>query len=115
LQEGKSKYLRAALIASAVLSFLVVGWVTIGNMDEEKSGRKETTLVGSTSDCWPVFSSVLKSGAQVECIDVRHSKIPKRICVKGDTQGELFGAKFSPGEYNLFWIQIREGPLRSKA
>ncbi len=115
----KTGLLRIDWVAAAFLMVLclsVGGCSTLRLNDSEKSTSGETIVLGviQVEPSGPYFR-MHQTEAFVRFFDVRNTSTGERTRVQVIEKAEKFVTKLSPGHYELFRIQIGEGPFRSEA
>ncbi len=107
-------WVAAGLLISMCL--LLVGCSTWGLPDPENSVSDESIVLGIVQvEARGPFFRMHQTAAQVRFFDVRHTNTGKRSRVDMTGHAERFVTRLSPGHYELFRIQIGEGPFRSEA
>ena len=96
--------------------FLVVGCVTSDSKNVEKTNNKEAMVVGfiHMEPTGPFFRRH-QTEPIARFFDVKNSTTGEWSRVNLTTDSKSFETKLSPGHYELFRIQIGEGPFRSEA
>ena len=116
---GKTGHRQIAWMANGLLilmCLLMVGCSTWDVHNPEDSISNESIVLGivQLKARGPYFR-MHQSAAQVQFFDVRNTQTGKRTRVDMTENAERFVTNLSPGHYELFRIQIGEGPFRSEA
>jgi hypothetical protein len=96
--------------------FLLTGCATWESKELEGGAKSESVVVGviQVETKGPYFRMHQKE-AFVRFFDVRNNKTGERTRIHIEPEAEMFVTKLSPGGYELFRIQIGEGPFRSES
>ena len=96
--------------------FLLTGCATWESKELEGGAKSESVVVGviQVETKGPYFRMHQKE-ALVRFFDVRNNKTGERTRIHIEPEAEMFVTKLSPGDYELFRIQIGEGPFRSES
>ncbi len=116
---SKTRLLRIDWVVAGLLMSLclhLVGCSTSGLNDVEKPTPDQSIVLGfiQVAPRGPYFR-MHQTEASVRFFDVRNTNTEERTRVQMPEKAERFVTKLSPGHYELFRIQIGEGPFRSEA
>ena len=105
-----------AVLVLMVAWFLLTGCATSESKELEGGAKSESVVVGviQVETKGPYFRMHQKE-AFVRFFDVRNTKTGERTRIRIEPEAEMFVTKLSPGDYELFRIQIGEGPFRSES
>ncbi len=115
----KTGLLRIEWVAAGVLIALCLylgGCSTSGLNTSEMASSEKTIVLGliQIEPRGPYFR-LHQAEALVRFFDVRNTNTAERSRVQVTEKAERFVTRLSPGHYELFRIQIGEGPFRSEA
>ncbi len=115
----KTGFLRVNWVASGfmvMMCLLLVGCSNRGLPDSENATSGESIVLGlvQVEARGPIFR-LHQAAAQVRFFDVKNTETGERTRVDMTDHAERFVTRLSPGHYELFRIQIGEGPFRSEA
>ncbi len=114
----KAGQLRIDWVASGfmvTMCLLFVGCSTWGGHDPQNATSGESIVGVVQVEARGPFFRMHQTAAQVRFFDVRNTNTGERIRVDMTDHAERFVTRLSPGHYELFRIQIGEGPFRSEA
>ena len=99
-----------------VAGLLLTGCATSESKEFEGGAKSESIVVGviQVETKGPYFRMHQKE-AFVRFFDVRNTKTGERTRIHIEPEAEMFVTRLSPGDYELFRIQIGEGPFRSES
>lgn len=107
-------WMTAGFIISLCLN--LVGCATSGLKNSENSAQDQSLVLGLVlvEPKGPYFR-MHQEEALVRFFDVRNTETGERTRVQMTEKAEKFLTRLSPGHYELYRIQIGEGPFRSEA
>lgn len=101
-------------LVSMLLSMIGCATPTLNNL--ENAALEESIVVGFVQiETRGPYFRMHQTAAQVRFFDVRNTQTGERTRVDMTEHAERFVTNLSPGHYELFRIQIGEGPFRSEA
>ncbi len=113
---GKLRYAWVAAALWMALSLQVAGCSTSGPSHSENPTPDEAIVLGfvQVEPRGPYFR-MHQADARVRFFDVKNTSTGETTRIPMTEKSERFVTKLSPGQYELFRVQIGEGPFRSEA
>ncbi len=113
---GYGAYIGLVVVGMMCACLPITGCLRAGSQERETTLRDESPVFGfvQVEPTGPYFRQH-QTEPMVRFFDVRNNKTGERSRINLKAGSKSFDTKLSPGNYELFRIQIGEGPFRSEA